>query len=151
MVPGTSTDLTTSPLTSRIMDFRDVPPSAVMKIDDGLYLSHKNSIGGPGGSYTIPLPLAYTSASRLFFRLRTDVIVKVTTVMPVLGTSEALCRPGIATDQDGVYTFCGRVTSITVTNPTALDATFQFVVFQYPDLTDNDSWRDGYLTTGVVS
>ena len=119
LVTGTNTDPSTYSIAGRVMDFRDAVPSSVLKIDDGLYANHEYTVGTLG-SLALRLPEGYSSANRLFFRIRSDYTLRVVSVLPVLGTSTALWRPGLATDQLGLMTFCGRVTSITVTNPTAV-------------------------------
>ncbi len=150
MAVGTSTDPVTYSLSSRVWDMRDCYPANILQIDSGLRISFETQIAA-SGSLLLPLPADYSDASKLFVCLRSNVLVKVVTVMPVAGTSTALLRPGAATDQNGIHSFVARTTSITVSNPSATTATIQYVAFEYPDLTASASWRDGYQTTGVFS
>ncbi len=145
---GSSTEPVNYSLSKRVWDMRDTYPANVLQIADGLRLSFETQIAS-GGTLTLPLPPAYDTDEKLFVSLRSNVLVKVVTQIPIVGTSAALLRPGAATDQNGVHSFVSRATSITVTNPSAATATVQYTAFQLPDLELSTSWRDGYQTTGV--
>lgn len=147
---GTSTDPVTYPLSNRVWDMRDCYPANILQIEDGLKISFETQIAA-SGSLSLPLPPAYTDAEKLFVCLRSNLLVKVVSVLPVAGTSTALLRPGLTSDQNGIHSFVSRCTSITVSNPSSTTATIQYVAFQYPDLDSSASWRDGYQTTGVFS
>lgn len=149
LAPGNDEDPVTYPPQSRVWDLRDVYPSNVLQIDQGLQNSFETTIATLG-SLTVALPQLYVSTEKLFVLIRGNKLLKVVTVIPVAGTSSALLRPGLDTDQNGVHCFCSRVTSITITNPSADTATVQYFLFQMPDLSLAASWEQGYQVTGVT-
>ncbi len=147
---GSNTDPVTYSISNRVWDMRDTYPANVLQVADGLRLSFESQIASLG-TLVLPLPPEYDTAEKLFVCIRSNLLVKVATVIPIIGTSSSLIRPGLATDQNGVQSFISRVTSITITNPSATTATVQYTAFQLPDLAASASWRDGYQTTGVYS
>lgn len=149
LAAGDDTDPVVFPPQSRVWDMRDVYPSNVLQMDSGLQNSFETTIDTLG-SLTVQLPQLYDSAEKLAVLIRGNKLLKIVTVIPVAGTSTALLRPGLATDQNGVHCFCGRVTSITITNTSADTATVQYFLYQMPDLTLAASWEQGYQVTGVV-
>ncbi len=149
IAPGTDTDPVTYPPSTRVWETRDVYPSSILKIEDGLQISFETTLATLG-SLVLPLPQLYDSANRLFVLIRSNLLVKLVTIHPVLGTSSSLLRPGADTDQNGFQSFVGRVTSITLTNPSATTATIQYMAYEYPDLTLSASWQNSFQTPGII-
>lgn len=132
----------------------DVVPTTIMKIEDGKSSSGVLTIPATTGTATVPLPQSYDTARRLSVTIFSDKIIKVTTVSPAHTTSVGLIRPGAgtATDQKGMMSWVGRVTSITLANVQSAAATVTYMIWEYPsDIEDQDSWRSGSQTTGVIT
>lgn len=151
MAPGDDTDPVLFDPTTRVWQLRDTYPSNILKLANGKTLSGSYSIAA-SGSGTAALPPDYDSANRLWVLIKTSKDLKIVIVDPVLGSSTITTEAGTASDEAGILCFCGRVTSITLDNSAGAAAvTVETVMFEMPDLSDADSWRDGYQTTGVVS
>lgn len=132
----------------------DVLRKYVLKVDDGDVVMDSFAMNA-SDSESLQLPRNYTNTSRLFFQLRTTDTVKVTIVSPDQGTSNILVKGTRGTtlgDHDGLLTFCGTVTSVTITVPAAAtaDVLLEYFAFKLPDLTDADSYRIGNLALGVA-
>lgn len=143
---GSNTDPVMYGVANRLWTSQDVYPAKILKLASGeaqtvvLFLN-VDSAG------TVSLPSGYVSTSKLMFTLSTDSTVKVVTVSPDHPTSTVLVKA--ATGQNGLFSFVGTVTSIVVTNESlTATATVIYNLFEYPDITDPDSWRDGTQTTG---
>jgi hypothetical protein len=147
---GDDTDPVLYGFSSRVWDMRDCYPANQLQLADGKKISFETQIAA-SGSLSLPLPASYASANPLFVLFRATKLVKVVTVDPLLGTSSSLCRPGLASDQNGLQCFCQRITSITVSVPGVDAATIQYMAFEVPDLTLSSNWRQGYQTTGVYT
>lgn len=148
VVTGDDTDLVTSTISNYVWQLTDTNQRYVLVIDPGKYVQGTIDLAA-SASYSIQLPNTYDSANRLFVMIRSDLTIKVVTVSPFDPTSTFLVRAGVEAGQDGIYSSQGRVTSITVSNPQSETATVEYFLFEQPDLSLADSFRDGQIATGV--
>ena len=146
VVKGTETDILTN--VSYLWQLTDNNPRYVLNIDPGQFTQGTVEIAA-SGSYAIQLPDAYDSAERLFVFLKTDKTIKAVTVSPVDPTSTVLIYAGAGDGQEGVFTTCGRVTSITLSNPQTATATVEYFLFQLPPIAYAAAFRDGNIATGI--
>ncbi len=145
-----ATDPVTVAYTDRLWELQDVYPSNILKFGAGLYSHTAARVDAAlSTTHTASLPSSYASTSRLSFTLRTDQNIRVTVVSPDHPDSVVLVY--VPDGETGLYSVVETVTSIKIVNISDTDATIEYVCFQYPDLTDADSWRDGYQTLGVIS
>ena len=124
----------------------DVNPRMVLKLADGGYAGYMTSIAS-AATHTVQLPNSYTSASRLFFTMKSSVTAKVVVTSPDHSTSTVLVSV-VGTDP-GVFSFCGTVTAITVNIPGAAASDVEFLCWTMPDITLAEGWRQGEQSTGV--
>ncbi len=150
MAPGDDTEACTYAPSERIWDFRDVTPSAILKLADGKWVADSRTIA-ISSSLTLALPADYDTAERLCVNIQTNRLLKAVVVIPVVGTSTALIRPGLSTDQNGLWVSASRVTSIVITNTSStLTAKVSWALYELPDLEDPDSFLQGYQTIGII-
>lgn len=142
---GSVTELSAAP--KPVYQMTDVHPKYVLKLADGKANGDTASIAA-GGSFSLPLPSDYASSKRLFVALRATGIVKATVVSPDHPTSDVMVRPPYLSSE-GIFSFVGTVTSITINNPTIAEVRLQWFLFEYPDLALADSWRDGGRALGI--
>ena len=95
----------------------------------------------------LTLPELYLPTERLFCLVSAFGQVRVTTVHPVHGNSVFTLNGSDI--REAVATWNGRVTSISVTTPTATAAIIRYSFFQMPDLNEMDSFRGGVYNFGV--
>ena len=124
----------------------DVLPRIILKISGGKYYHQSINLGASVSS-VLPLPIAYTSASRLFVLLISTKTIKAVTVSPAHATATVLVRAGA--NQPGVASFTDFVTSITLTNPQVSSAVVETFIFEYPDLSLASSYQNGAFTLGT--
>lgn len=133
--------------------FNDVSPRNVLKLTDGKWCSDYCTVAA-NTNYTIPLPASYSSAQKLAWVIRATAICKVTVIDPALGTSKFLIKATSGTtkgNHPGILMGEQRITSINILVPVGFDAPLiDFFLYEVPDLTDADSWRQGVRTLGVV-
>ena len=126
----------------------DVSPTIKPKLDAGKNAGDYITIAA-SGSYTVQLPDEYTSAERLFVLISAAGIIRCVIVSPAHATSTILIK-GEDSDRPGVYGCCERITSITLSNPTAAAVLVQVSLFELPDLTLSSSFSNGpYAFNGV--
>lgn len=89
-------------------------------------------------AFTMPLPYGYTSASYAQLLIRAEGVLKVAVASPAHTTSTLLIY-GSSTEK-GQFVITDKITSITVTNPTAGNVQFDYCVVQLPDLTLDASY-----------
>lgn len=124
----------------------DVKPSVALRIDDSKLTLNKFSLAA-SGSYVLQLPPGYSSAERLAVVLTVVGVVQAVIVSPAVSTSTQLIAS--IDGQAGILSFQERVTSITLSNPTASTTAYgEYCVFEIPDLTSPDAYRDGTRTIG---
>ncbi len=135
----------------RIWASQDVYPAKIQILNDGDIMADEITFAALG-SGALPLPSGYTSAGRLSVFMRVSSTVKIVIVSPSVSTSTVLVKAGTATDSNGFFSFTGRVTSMTVTNPSATAAaTVEYFAWEYPsDITVAAAWRDGAQTIGTA-
>lgn len=151
LAAGSDTDPVTYAPSSRVWDLRDGYPSNILKLADGQQCSAEIILGA-SASQALTLPYQYSSANRLCVVIKTtSTLLKVTTTVPVLGSSVFSVKAGASSDELAFATFTSRVSAITILNSGATSSTTRVFMFEVPDLSDTDSWRDGYQTTGVVT
>lgn len=147
---GTETDAVEYGIADRSWSQQDVYPAKILKLDDGKQENDQFTLAA-GSSQAIKLPQSYDVTKRLFVVVRATETVKIVT-SSAEPTSTVLVRAGNADVQDSILSFVSLgVTSVLVSNPTAISAVVESFCYEYPDLDSPDSWRDGTLTTGVVS
>lgn len=128
---------------------RDVRPSLVLVLAAGKQDSDAIRLNA-GQSYALPLPSDYDTTRPLFCALKASSAAKVVTVSPAHATSTALIKA--ASGYPGILQWTGRVTSITVSNPHATDATLvEYFLHELPDLTLAASFRGGFMAFGYVT
>lgn len=131
----------------------DVLPKYVLKLEDGKYTQNYVRLAATE-SVTVALPANYDTDQRLACVIRSTAIVKAVIVDPVLGTSTHLIKSTSGSTKGnhfGVLQWQGRITSITLSVPTAFDtALVDWFLWEIPDLEDPDSWQIGTQATGFV-
>lgn len=126
----------------------DVDPSIKLEIDPGKNAGDYITIAA-AGSYIVQLPDEYDTAERLFVLIAAEGICRCVIVSPVHSTSTALIK-GEDSERPGLYSVCERVTSITLSNPTAVAINVQVSLFELPDLTVSSSYSNGpYVFNGA--
>lgn len=100
-------------------------------------------------SQVIALPELYDSAERLCCLISAFGQVRLSTVIPVTGTS--VCTLNGTSAIEAVTYFQSRVTSITITTPTATPVKVRYSLYQLPDLEDADSFRGGVYNFGRLT
>lgn len=126
----------------------DPNPRYIMRLaEDGQFSSDITTMA-TSATFTIPLPQNYDTDEMLHVTITTSKTVKLTVVSATNGTSNVMIRAG--TNQIGIYTFCGPVTSMLLTNSSSATSTVRWFLFQMPDIDSEDGWRDGALSTGVL-
>lgn len=145
---GEATDPVT--VASRAWELQDVYPSTILKLEPGKFSTTTVRIPADrADTQTVDLPSSYDVTQRLCFVLSTDQDLLIAVVSPDHPASSTVVYA--PADQLGVYSVVETITSITITCIAGDDAFVSYFVFEYPDLTSADSWRDGYQTLGVVS
>lgn len=132
----------------------DVLPKYVLKLANGKYTQNSARLAATE-SLTVALPAGYDTTEKLACVVRSTETIKAVIVDPDLGTSTHLIKSTSGTTEGnhfGVLQWQGRITSITLSVPTAFDtALVDWFLWEIPDLTDPDSWQIGTQATGVVS
>jgi hypothetical protein len=148
MIPGDSTDPGAKSMRSRIFDLVDTYPGNILSLDAASALVQKVQLLA-SGSQLVQLPEGYSSTQRLGVLIACDQSFKTVVVSPDFSTSTQLVKAG--TNQKALTAWVGTVTSITLTNLSAVTTSQATVVlFQYPeDISDAAAWRSGYQTTGA--
>lgn len=131
----------------------DSLPKYVMQIGDGKVGSDYIRLDATD-SYVIPLPENYDTTQKLSVIVRSNAICKLVIVDPDLGTSTLLlkgCNGETDGDHFGMIMWQGRVSSITVSVPTAFDpALIEYFIYEVPDLNVAASYRIGERAIGYV-
>ncbi len=112
-------------------------------IDGGFY-----SIAG-STTHTIALPENYVNTARLFCLISAFGQVRVAVVNPALGTSTFTLNG--TTTVEAVASWNGRVSSMTITTPSATAVKVRYSLFMMPDLNDADSFRGGVYNFGELT
>lgn len=135
----------------RIWSMQDVYPSKIMIVNSGGY-SVNEFVVAASGTFALDLPQSYTSSQKLAVYIWAAQTVKVTTLRPGTTTSVVLIRAGTASDSGGFFAVTGRITAISVVNPSSTaTATVQYFCYQYPsDISVAAAWRDGAQTIGTA-
>ncbi len=150
LAPGTVTDSSTVSVAAKEWEQQDVYPSTVLKVDTGKYSSTQATVlAWLAETHTVDLPSSYTPGTRMNFTLRTDQPLKITVTSPDHPASETMVYA--PSGQYGFYSVVETITSIDIVNVSAYDAVIEYFCFEYPDLDDAGSYRDGYQTLGVIS
>jgi hypothetical protein len=126
----------------------DVNPRYLLQLSGNGKFSSDYTQVAASGTFSIPLPQKYVTTNNLHMCLTSDKTIQITTA-GANGTSDIMLRAG--TNQIGVLTQCGPVTSITITNSSASTANIEWFLFELPNVAANAGWRDGSLATGVLS
>lgn len=145
---GANGDVGTTEFSQPFYQSFDVNPNVKLKTDAGknagdvIYLA-------AAGSATVQLPINYDTANRLFLEILSEGICKIVVTSAEHSTSTALIK-GESSARPGFYSTCQRVSTITLSNPTATGFNVQVSMFELPDLTDSDSYTMGpYAFNGV--
>lgn len=127
----------------------DVNPRYILQLSgDGKFSSDYTQVAGSGATFAVPLPQKYVTTNNLHICLTSDQTIMVTTA-GANGASNVMVRAG--TNQVGVLTQCGPVTSITITNPQTTTANIEWFLFELPNVLSVDGWRDGSMSTGTIA
>ena len=133
----------------------DVSDKYKLVVPEGFYSAGFYQVAG-STSQVIALPELYDSAERLVCLISAYGQVRVTVDRPVGADSVFTLNGTAATadDLNGIEApafWCGRVTSITVTTPTATAVKIRYSLYQQPDLADMDSFRGGIYNYGILT
>lgn len=128
---------------------RDVRAAIVLKLAEGKVAGDSIRLNS-AQSFVVPLPSDYDTTRPLFCLFKSSSVARVVTVSPAHATSTALIK--CATGYPGIFQWAGRVTSITLSNPHATDATeIEYLLHELPDLTLAASFRGGSMAFGYIT
>lgn len=125
---------------------RDVDPNTRLVVEEQ---DNAEIVMVTTASFTIQLPEDYTGADRLFAIFESDGILRVAVTLTDMSTSTVLVRG--TSDAKGFYSFTEKVSSITISNPSAVSINVRYAVMTYPDLTVAASFRGGASVFGVYT
>lgn len=148
LIPGSALLASAQSNSATLMDWSDTYPANILLLAEGKSRSGVVYIGA-SSSQVVPLPVNYTAAARLGVVVTTAATLKLVHVIPLLGTSTVLVRA--MANSNGVYSIVSSTTSLTVFNESATTASYSYMVFEYPDITSQNSWRSGPQSTGIVT
>ncbi len=148
-VGETDDPVTVSP-SNRAWELQDVYPAAILKVAAGKFSTTTARIAADRAeTHTVDLPSDYDATKRLCFLLSSTQDLLIAVVSPDHPASSTVVYA--PTDQLAVYSVVETITSISIQCIGGEDASVSYFIFEYPDLTLVDSWRDGYQTLGVVT
>ncbi len=151
LIPGDDTSASAQGMAEKLYDSSDTYPANIMVVVDNKYTAGEISIAA-SGSQDLPLPGGggYATGKWCGIFITCDANAKIVTASADHATSTHLVKAW--TNSEGVACYMDTgVTSITVTNTSSVTALTRYFIFQYPDdLDDNDAWRSGSQTTGIL-
>lgn len=150
VIPGDDTSASAQGMAEKVYDSSDTYPANIMVVVDNKLTSGEISIAALG-SQDLPLPSGgYATGTWCSIFISCDAIAKIVTASADHATSTQLIKAWTNSEGLCVYMDTG-VTTITVTNLGSAAAITRYFIFQYPeDLDDNDAWRSGSQTTGIL-
>lgn len=148
VVPGAETNASASQ--QYIWQMTDVPMKYILSLADGK-VQHDIITVAASGTATLTIPNKYDVTQPLFALILTSGTIKAVAVFasPILMTSTVLIKAG--GNQEGMASWVGETTSITLTNPQTAAVTVEYLLYEVPDLTVATSWRIGSQATGISS
>ena len=145
LADGAESDMSAIP--EFVFQLVDVNPRFILRLkDDGRASGDLATATAGGGSFALQLPQNYDPANRLCVLLSSSKTIEVT-IVAVSGTYRVMVRAGFA--QLGLLAFSDYITSITVLNAGASDALIEWLLYELPDITTVDGWRDGAIALGT--
>jgi hypothetical protein len=126
----------------------DVQPYLKPKIEPGKNIGAVITLAA-AGTYLVQLPNDYDTENRLFVLISAQGVCRCVLVSPAHATSTILIK-GESSARPGIYSVCERVSSITLSNPTATAFDVQVSTYELPDLSLSASFSNGpYAFNGV--